>query len=288
MTLKKRHISFAWGPLGGGEPRHVAALEFAVTAGQGGKGTVWIEDLRLVPLPPPDSTGSRVRRPAPRAARGTRRARRGRRRASTAWTSAPGDAAPGADAGPGRDARVRRPRDRLGAGPRRHATTWSSSRTTAATWQEGHAVRGGNGGRDYVWLPESEARWLRIRTIARRRAGQRRGHRERGGEAARVVGHARELLRRDRAGRAARAPTRARCWARTSSGPSWAQDFDSAEGLVDEVGRLETGKGAFSIEPFLRDRGRLLTWTDVHGDAGARGRRPADPHGGVARRTTSR
>ena len=47
MTLKKRHISFAWGPQGGGEPRHVAALEFAVTAGRGGRGRACKSSMRL-------------------------------------------------------------------------------------------------------------------------------------------------------------------------------------------------------------------------------------------------
>jgi hypothetical protein len=40
-------------------------------------------------------------------------------------------------------------------------------------------------------------------------------------------------------------------------------DRDSAEALFDEVGRLETAKGEYSVEPFVRDRGRLVTWNDV-------------------------
>ena len=51
--IRKRQISFAWGPTGGGELRHVAAIEFAITAGSGGRGTVWIDDLTLVPMPIP-------------------------------------------------------------------------------------------------------------------------------------------------------------------------------------------------------------------------------------------
>jgi len=47
LVLKKRHFQFAWGPLGGGEPRHIAAIEIVVTAGSGGRGSVWIDDLDL-------------------------------------------------------------------------------------------------------------------------------------------------------------------------------------------------------------------------------------------------
>jgi hypothetical protein len=52
VTIRKRQIEFAWGPIGGGELKHAAALEFAITAGSGGKGTVWLDDLRLEPREP--------------------------------------------------------------------------------------------------------------------------------------------------------------------------------------------------------------------------------------------
>jgi len=52
LRTKKRQIEFAWGPIGGGELTHAAAMEFVVTAGSGGKGTVWFEDPILEPLPP--------------------------------------------------------------------------------------------------------------------------------------------------------------------------------------------------------------------------------------------
>ena len=51
LTTKKRQISFAWGPSGGGEPRHIDAIEVVVTAGSGGKGTVWFTDPVLEELP---------------------------------------------------------------------------------------------------------------------------------------------------------------------------------------------------------------------------------------------
>ena len=47
FTRKKRQISFAWGPIGGGDMKQVAGIEFAITAGSGGKGTVWIDDFEL-------------------------------------------------------------------------------------------------------------------------------------------------------------------------------------------------------------------------------------------------
>jgi hypothetical protein len=52
VTFRRRHVEFAWGPLGGGEIRDVAALEFAITAGTGGSGTVWIDRITLTPREP--------------------------------------------------------------------------------------------------------------------------------------------------------------------------------------------------------------------------------------------
>jgi hypothetical protein len=51
LRTKKRQIAFAWGPAGGGEIRHVAAMEVVVTAGSGGHGMMWFTDPELEPLP---------------------------------------------------------------------------------------------------------------------------------------------------------------------------------------------------------------------------------------------
>ncbi|WP_295400953.1 discoidin domain-containing protein [uncultured Thiocystis sp.] len=47
LRIKSNRIAFAWGPLGGGPARSIAAIEFVIAAGPGGRGTVWIEDLRF-------------------------------------------------------------------------------------------------------------------------------------------------------------------------------------------------------------------------------------------------
>jgi hypothetical protein len=62
MTLKtkKRKIEFAWGPGRGTELRHVDAIEVVVTAGSGGRGTVWFNDPVLESLPPSPAKPVRV------------------------------------------------------------------------------------------------------------------------------------------------------------------------------------------------------------------------------------
>lgn len=66
VARRKSQICFAWGPMGDRAPEQydlrapgcrlgvdihrVAAIEFAITAGSGGKGSIWIDDLSLTPL----------------------------------------------------------------------------------------------------------------------------------------------------------------------------------------------------------------------------------------------
>ena len=51
VSVKKRHLEFAWGPAGPSPlPKTIDALEIVITAGTGGKGTVWIDDVEIKPI----------------------------------------------------------------------------------------------------------------------------------------------------------------------------------------------------------------------------------------------
>lgn len=52
-TIRKRDISFAWGPRGGGELKKLYKIEIIISAAAGGKGTVYLDDLNFTKLPPP-------------------------------------------------------------------------------------------------------------------------------------------------------------------------------------------------------------------------------------------
>jgi hypothetical protein len=52
IRIKKRHIQFAWGPTADHNMRRVDRIEFTVASYVGGKGTVWLDDLKFEPLPP--------------------------------------------------------------------------------------------------------------------------------------------------------------------------------------------------------------------------------------------
>jgi len=49
--FKRRHFSFAWGPTGGKPNAELGAIEFAIAASSGGKGTVDLSDLVLESIP---------------------------------------------------------------------------------------------------------------------------------------------------------------------------------------------------------------------------------------------
>ena len=53
ITRNKWQIPYAWGPTRDYDLKRLAAVEFAITAGLGGKGSVWLDDLALTPFFPP-------------------------------------------------------------------------------------------------------------------------------------------------------------------------------------------------------------------------------------------
>jgi hypothetical protein len=52
IKIKKRHISFAWGPTSDHSLKRIDRIEFTVSSFVGGKGTIWLDDLKFKPLSP--------------------------------------------------------------------------------------------------------------------------------------------------------------------------------------------------------------------------------------------
>jgi hypothetical protein len=157
VTTKRRQIAYAWGPLGGGELLRARAIEFAITAGSGGHGTVWLDELVIETLPvppamPPRPTARASSGEAPLAVDGV---------ASTAWTPAADDRAPWLelDLGYERDFGGLILSWRGGGSPRDYDIELAGA---DGAWRTVRAVRGARGARDYLPLPESEARRIRI------------------------------------------------------------------------------------------------------------------------------
>ncbi|HEY2290872.1 MAG TPA: discoidin domain-containing protein [Thermoanaerobaculia bacterium] len=259
VRTRKRQIEFAWGPAGGGEMKRMAAIEFAITAGTGGKGTVWIDDLKFTELPPEHPYN---RTPAVTTSGDT-----------ITW-----------------DFLESREYGGLVIDWSRPASYTVEISDDGKQWTALREVKGGNGGRDYLYLPETESRYLRIRVTGasnppRPHPQTPTPHRGEGpGVRPRRAGRSETtaalgLLHLDVKPldwaptinaffeRIAKDAPRG-SYPRSFSGEQeyWTVvgvDADSEEGLLGEDGALEVGQGSFSIEPFLSVDGKLIAWSDV-------------------------
>lgn len=258
ISIRRRQIAFAWGPAGGGELRRAAALEFVITAGAGGgSGSVWLDDLTLAPLPVPSGESR------PPTARGA---------------GAPGHAADLATDGnlgtSWRPPRAGAAALTLDLGGLREfgglTFEWEPGRAAAdfdvlfssdgRAWRTVHRATGSDSGRDDLYLPDSEARFVRL--LLHRAEGQvgfglREAVIQPLAYGASRNAYFAAVARASPPGRYPRYLTGERTpW--TIVGVDGARE----EALVGEDGAVEVGRGAFSLEPFLVEE-QLVTWHDV-------------------------
>ena len=255
LVTKRRQIQFAWGPAGGGDVHHVAAIEIAITAGTGGQGTVWLDDLELRELPPPRDV-------APVAGASSARPGHGPALAidadsTSTWWSRAGERHPWLTVDFGSD-------HELGGlvidwvhRPERYAVETSSD---GSEWQTIREVAGEKR-RDHLYLPETDTRFIRVRAI------------ELGGGQGCAIASLKVMPLEWAASLETFSQAVARDAPRgdyprgiAGEQPYWTvvgRDSDREEGLVGEDGQIEAGKRGFSVEPFLYSSGKLWTWADA-------------------------
>jgi Bacterial alpha-L-rhamnosidase 6 hairpin glycosidase domain len=232
LKIRKRQVSFAWGPAGGGEIRDLGLIEITVTAATGGKGTVWLDELVLEELPPatsePPKPGVAASPQGIRIDLGVRREFGG---LALAWDE--------------RDF------------PRRYVVELSDD---GVAWTPRREISGGRGGRAFVYLPDSDARFVRLKLLqGGASASALRDVAVLPPEASETPTAFLQSVARD-------APRGS--WPRSFAGEQlyWALvgvDASRDEGLLSEDGALEVGRGRFSLEPFLWTGGKLLGWAQA-------------------------
>ncbi|HEX8217536.1 MAG TPA: discoidin domain-containing protein, partial [Allosphingosinicella sp.] len=124
-------------------------------------------------------------------------------------------------------------------------------------WRTVREVRGSDGGTDWIRLEESEARFVRIVPAAPSARLQ----------SVEVQPIAFGASRNAFVGAVAAAERRG-LYPRGFVGEQnyWtlaATPEGGNSGLIDESGAIEVGRGGFSVEPFILEDGRLLSWADV-------------------------
>ena len=259
VTIRKRNVEFAWGPSGGGELKTLGSLEIAVTAGSGGRGRVWLDELAITPLEPVTAYDLTPKAEASSQAAGSAAALALDGDTASAWRSArDGEQQLTVDFG--------KVREYGGLVLRWDAADHATHYTVATSadgkaWTPAYTVRDGDGGRDFIPLPETEGRWLRL---ALQKSARGRGYALRHVDvrpldfAATPNAFAAAVARESPAGSYPRY-----LYGQQSYWTVLGVPGDDREGLLSDDGMLETGKGAFSLEPFVRVGGRLVGWRDV-------------------------
>ncbi len=254
VRVRKRQIEFAWGPTTNHSLPNTEQLEFVMTAGEGGgAGHIDIDELTLVPLPPPPVTPPT---PLATASAGNAAAALDGDPAST-WRTRVQGAWWQVDFGFEREFGGVTLHWAPGAHPRAYRVQLSDDNVE---WRTVREVREGNGGTDWLALPESSARYLRVAVVSAATA-----------EIALQSVVVRELsfgatpnaLFKNLAQQSPRGTFPRGFIGEQSYWTIVGTDGGAEEGLFSEDGAFEIGKGAASIEPFLTVDGQAFDWANV-------------------------
>ena len=160
MTVRRSRLDLAWGTSSNVTLGRVAAIEFAITGGEGGSGSIWIDQLAFEerPIPAVDGAVPTVDASSSRPGFEPGRMLEG---GSSGWHSESvlEDQSVTVDFGESRE---------YGGlivdwDPDDYATAYDvETSTDGERWTTVHSTQHGNGRRDYLYMPESESRFVRL------------------------------------------------------------------------------------------------------------------------------
>lgn len=277
FVIKKRQVIWAWGPNPDRTFRGAERIEFVVTAGEGGKGWIEVDDLTLRELQPEPAVPPRPLTTASSEAEMNLGALAVDGDAATAWrTTGVGEQSLTLDLGYEREFGGLTLKWVEGLSAGRYRVSASSDGTA---WRELAEVTEGDGGTDWLRTPEASARYLRLDLSAppSRQAGTagQMGAGQRNDAAQSAYGLAEVKIEPLAFGEtetkflmAVAGQSRRGLYPRGFRGeqPYWTLvgvDGGGESGLISEDGAIELRRGGPSIEPFVLDNGRLVTWADV-------------------------
>ena len=260
LVFRRASLRFAWGPRSGGEPDALGAVELAVAANAAAAGKLWIDELRIETREPTEAAL------APRSVRASSAAPGHAPEGAVApdgareWRPGAGDPAPWLEL----DLGARREWGGLtleltGGAPPPHCRVEGSE--DGAAWSL-LAEETPPAPRCWLRTGEAESRFVRLAFERELRGGVRRVS---------VVPIERAVSPARYASLLARAAPRGHLPRHLLNEHAyWAvvgADGDGRKGLLGVDGALETEAEGFTLEPFLRVDGRLVTWADVEARA---------------------
>jgi hypothetical protein len=265
FVIKKRQVTRAWGPNPDPTFHGAERMEFVVTAGEGGAGYIDVDRLELRELPPEPSVA-----PRPVASATSEDGHAGAARsvdgdASTPWRSTGAGAQNlTLDLGYEREFGGLTLRWAPGAAATDYRVMASSD---GREWRTLTTIEAGDGGTDWLRTAEASARWLRLDLTAGQGAAYALNEIEieplSFGETPTKFIEA--VARESRRGLYPRGFV--------GEQPYWTLvgvDGGGESGLMGEDGAIELRRGGPSIEPFVIENGRLVTWADVDIDQSLR------------------
>ena len=273
VYYKKRHIDKAWGPDPDRVLRKSAKLEFTVYNNAGGKGSVCFDELTFTLLPPQPSTPYAPKanvvemesgKPAGNDALAPLAVDDPGADTSLVWSAADAPAQPLVlDLGASREfggLSLRWGAVAPGV-PKAFASDYEIGLSEdGRQWRIVRTVSGSNGGSDWIALPESEARYLRLRVLK--------------APASQVVLEnltIQPLAFAETPNAFLKSVARQVPKGWFPRGFSDEQSYWTLVGLdgglqqalIGEDGGIEIGRGAPSVSPMLYSEGKLVTWPDV-------------------------
>jgi hypothetical protein len=256
LRFRKREFSFAWGPIADHTLRRSEALEFTVYADEGGRGEICFADLEFrerapppVTTPRPIASATSSSAPASNAVDDD---------PASAWRSAKtAEAMLTLDFGYEREFGGIVLHWLPGQNARRYEIELSDD---AKAWRTVRRVSTGNGGADPLYLPDSEARYLRIAMH-----GSKSGYALSGVEIEDLVfGASANAFFSVLAKTAPRGFYPRGFYDEQTYWTVVGVDGGHETGLFSEDGALEVARGGFSLAPFVVDGGgRVTSWADA-------------------------
>lgn len=257
LHLHGSGINFAWGPAGGGTIEQLGAIEFVLSAGPGGKGTIWIDQFRFqdrtLRRKPRITTSSSAGGCDPSALLAAH--------PKACWKSEKGDEEPWVCI----DFHEAREYGGLIIDwlprPARRAFTVQSS-DDGVEWSDLHTARDARGARTFIHLALTKSRFLRL-VFGIPCPGVKRLSVQSFAFSRTLIETFHAIAAGSKRGFYPRYLSREQSYWTCAGGPDGVTCA-----LINEEGMVEPDKGSFSLEPFLRRNGDLITWADARRSVG--------------------